>query len=156
MFWKLRSSKIVKILQLALVCFQVCKLHHEKIFFHGGNKQLFFLIFTMKLYSVALNYLNAHSTLNFARTFLYFETLTIIKHRARFEFYEKQLLILGGAIERCPGSLCLEGNCQTCNFTGVFEDFGHIFLTCSEKITEILKVGKIFRYATDFNFKFNR
>ena len=45
MFRKLRSSKIVKILQVALVCFQVCKLHREKMFFYGGSKQLFFPYF---------------------------------------------------------------------------------------------------------------
>ena len=49
MFRKLRSSKIVKTLQVALVCFQVCKSHHEKIFFHGGNKQLFFPYFHYKI-----------------------------------------------------------------------------------------------------------
>ena len=36
---------------------------------------------------------------------------------AGFEFYEKQRLILGAAVERSPGSLYLEVNCQTCNFT---------------------------------------
>ena len=34
-------------------------------FFHGGKKRCFFLIFTMKLSSAALNYLNADLTLNF-------------------------------------------------------------------------------------------
>ena len=41
----------------------------------------FFLIFTMKLSSTALSYFNAHSTLNIARIFLYFQTLTQIKHQ---------------------------------------------------------------------------
>ena len=45
MFRKLRSSKEVKILQIALVCFQVVELYYEKIFFHGGNKELFFPYF---------------------------------------------------------------------------------------------------------------
>ena len=35
-------------------------------------------------------------------------------------------------------------------FTGVFEDFGHIFLTRSKKFPKILKVGKIFRCVTSF------
>ena len=71
-FRKLRSSKKVKVLQVAIVCLQVCKLHHEKPFFLGGNKQHFLLLFTMKLSSAALSYLNPHSTLNFAQTFSYF------------------------------------------------------------------------------------
>ena len=48
---------------------------------HGTKKRRFFLIFTMKLSCTALIYLNAHSTLNFARTFLYIYTLTQIKHQ---------------------------------------------------------------------------
>ena len=59
--------------------------------------------------------------------------------RARFEFYEKHSLILGAVIERCPGILCREVNCPLqFYFTGVFEDFSHIFLTCSEKIIKVL------------------
>ena len=37
---------------------------------------------------------------------------------------------------------------QQLYFAGVFEDFSHIFLTCSKKIIKILKVGKIFRCVT--------
>ena len=40
---------------------------------------IFSFILILKL-SVKLSYLHAHSTLNFARAFLYFETLTQIKH----------------------------------------------------------------------------
>ena len=40
--------------------------------FLSSRKEHFFVIFTMKLLSTALSYLNAHSTLNFARTFVYF------------------------------------------------------------------------------------
>ena len=49
-----------------------CKLHHEKkkkIFMEQRNG-FFFVIFTMKLSSAALNYSNEHSTLNSARIFL--------------------------------------------------------------------------------------
>ena len=31
------------------------------------------------------------------------------------------------------------------HFKGIFEDFGHTFLTCSKKNIRILKVGKVFR-----------
>ena len=37
---------------------------------------------------------------------------------------------------------------QQLYFAGVFEDFGHIFLTCSKKIIKIWKVGKIFGCVT--------
>ena len=62
-------------------------LHHEKtsFFIMEERSGVFFLIFTMKLSSTTLNYLNAHSTLNFARTFFYFQTLTQSKHqRSKF------------------------------------------------------------------------
>ena len=57
----------------------------------------------------------------------------------------KKLLILGAALERCSGS---ELTGLQLYFTGVFEDFGHIFPTCSKIFTKILKVGKIFRCVT--------
>ena len=37
-------------------------------------------------------------------------------------------------------------------FTGAFEDFGHIFLTCSKKIIKIVKVGKIFQCVTFYQY----
>ena len=36
---------------------------------------------------------------------------------ARFEFYKEQPLILGGAVERCSGRICLEVNCQAWKIT---------------------------------------
>ena len=36
-------------------------------------------------------------------------------------------------------------------FTGVYEDFVHIFLTCSKTFIKILKVGKIFWCVTSFH-----
>ena len=44
----------------------------KKIFYYGREKQCFFLIFTMKLFSTALSYVTAQSTLNFTRTSLHF------------------------------------------------------------------------------------
>ena len=76
--------------------------------------------------------------------------------RARFEFYEKQILILGATVERYSGSICLKVNCQACSFTNVSEDFGHIFLTCSNKFIKILKVGKIFRCVTFYQYFFRK
>ena len=53
--------------------FLCCKLHHEKTFFIMEKRNsVFFLIFTMKLFSAEPSYLNTHSTLNFARAVLYF------------------------------------------------------------------------------------
>ena len=66
---KLRSSKKVEILQVVLGLRVVS---WKNIFYHGGEKRRFFLIFTMKLSFAALKYSNAHSTLDFARTVLYF------------------------------------------------------------------------------------
>ena len=59
---------------------------------------------------------------------------------AKFEFYKKQLLILGAALEICGGLQLY--------FTGVYEDFGHFFLNCSKNFLKIVKVGKIFRCVT--------
>ena len=86
--------------------FLFCKLHHEKTFFyHGGKKRCFFLISTMKLSSTSLSYLNVHSALNFARTFLCLNINTNQNIKgARFEFYMKQSLNLGAAVERCSRS----------------------------------------------------
>ena len=61
--------------------------------------------------------------------------------RPRFEFFKKQPHIFGAAVERCFGSK-LSG--LQLYFTGAFEDFGHIFPTCFQEFTKILKVGKIF------------
>ena len=66
---------------------------------------------------------------------------------ARFEFYKKQPLILGAVVERYPGSNLSRLQLY---FTGVFEDFGHIFLTCSKKFTKVLTVGMIFRCVISF------
>ena len=50
--------------------------------FTGGKKRRFFhIIFTMKLSSATLSYLNAHSTLSFAKVSLYLQPLTQIKHQ---------------------------------------------------------------------------
>ena len=54
---------------------------------------------------------------------------------------------MGTAVERCSGGK-LSG--LRLYFMGAFEDFAHIFLTCSEKIIKILKLGKIFRFVTSF------
>ena len=77
---KLRSSKKFEILQVVLILRDAS--WKSIIFYQGGKKwRFFFLIFTMKLSSTALSYFNAHSTLNIARIFLYFQTLTQIKHQ---------------------------------------------------------------------------
>ena len=64
-FRKLRSSKKIDILQVALVL-RVAS-WKALFFFHGGKKRCFSLIFFMKLSSAALSYLNAHSTFNFCK-----------------------------------------------------------------------------------------
>ena len=69
-FRKVRSSKEVEILHVVLV-----------LRVPSWKSAVFSLMFTMKLSSAVLSNLDAHSTLNFARTFLYFETLTQIKHQ---------------------------------------------------------------------------
>ena len=70
--------------------------------------------------------------------------------KTRFH-YKKQPLILGAAVKRCSGSK-LSG--LQLYFTGVFEDFGHIFPTFSKKFTKILKEGKIFPCVTLFSYYF--
>ena len=40
------------------------------------------------------------------------------------------------------------------NFTGVFEGLGHIFLICFKKIMKILKIRKIFRCVTFYQYLF--
>ena len=155
MFRKLRSSKIVKTLQVALVCFQVCKSHHEKIFFHGGNKQLFFPYFHYKIILCSTGLFECTFNFKLCQNIFIFLNINTNQTSSKRILWEAATYF-GRSYRKCPGILCLEVNCQTCTFTGVFEDFGHIFLTCFEKITEILKVGKIFWCVTDFNFKFNR
>ena len=101
----------------------------------------------MKLSSAVLSYLNVHSTLNFTRTFFIFlnintyqtskeQILNFIRssHRKVFWKHMSQSKLLGLQLY----------------FTGIFEDFGHIFLICSKKSIKILKVRKIFRYVTPF------
>ena len=142
---KLRPSKKVECLQVGLVL-QVAS--WKNTFIMADRNGVFLVTFTMKLSSTVLSYLNAHSTLNFAGTFLYFLTLTHIKYqRSKISILQEAAIVLGAAVERCSGSKVLGLQLY---FTGVFEDFGHIFTTCSKKFTKILKLGKIFRYVTSF------
>ena len=54
-------------------CFESCIMKKNCFFFSQRKETAFFsFIFTIKLSSITLSYLNAHSTLNFARTFLCF------------------------------------------------------------------------------------
>ena len=57
---------------------------------------------------------------------------------------------MGAAVERFSGSFLFGSKLSDLQlyFTGVFEDFGHIFLIRSKKSIKILKVGKIFRCVT--------
>ena len=41
---------------------------------------------------------------------------------------------------------------QQLYFARAFDDFGHIFLTCSKKIIKIAKVGKIFQCVTFYQY----
>ena len=66
---KLRFSEKIETLQIGLI---LRVAWWENIFYYGWKKQRFFLIFTMELFSTALSYLTAQSTLNFTWTFLYF------------------------------------------------------------------------------------
>ena len=66
---KLRSSKKVEILQVVLALRVVP--WKKVIFITEERNCIFSLVFTMKLFSTALSYLTAHSTLNFPWTFLY-------------------------------------------------------------------------------------
>ena len=133
-FRKLKSSKKVKILECAIVCLQVWKLHHEKHFFMEEINSFFLLIFTMKLSSAALSYLNAHLTLNFAQTFLY---LTLIKYqRSRIWILWEAATYFGSSSREVSWKLISGSKLSDLqlHFTGIFEDFGHIFLICSKKL----------------------
>ena len=146
---KLRSSKKVEILQDVLIL-QVASWY--SFFFYEEKKwDMFFPIFTIT-FSISLSYLVVHSTLNFAKTVLYFFNH---KHKpnikgARSEFYKKKSLILGAAMEKCSGIKLpgLQLNKKWAPLTSVFEDFGHIFSTCYKKFNKILKAGKILRCVT--------
>ena len=76
---KLRSSKKFEILQVVLILRDAS--WKSIIFYQGGRNGVFFSYFDYEISSTALSYFNAHSTLNIARIFLYFQTLTQIKHQ---------------------------------------------------------------------------
>ena len=127
-------------------CFASCIM--EKHFYHGGQKWCFSGYFHHEIIFYCVELFECNSTLNFAGTFLYFLTLTHIKYqRSKISILQEAAIVLGAAVERCSGSKVLGLQLY---FTGVFEDFGHIFTTCSKKFTKILKLGKIFRYVTSF------
>ena len=77
-FKKSKSTKKVVILLVDLVL-RVAS--WKNIFFHGGKRWRFFLIFTMKLSSAGLSYLSAHSISNFAITFLNISTTPTSKEQ---------------------------------------------------------------------------
>ena len=102
----------------------------RKHFLLWTKEMAFFLFFTIELFSTALSYLTAQSTLKF-------EHLYNFKHKhksnvkgAIFELRSSHLF------QDQPYKEVLEGKCLACNFKGVlsftsvFEGFGHTFLTC--------------------------
>ena len=113
-------------------------------FFHGTKKRRFFpyfhhdiIFFCAKLFE---------STFNFKFCWNIFIFLNINTNQTSKDQdlnYKKQSLILGAAIERCFRSVWCSG--LQLYFRGVFEDFGHILLTCSKKFINILELGNIFR-----------
>ena len=66
----------------------------------GERNDIFFLIFTMKLFSTALSCVNARLTFNFYRIFLFLNMKTLNIKGAKFEFYMKKPIIVGAGMER--------------------------------------------------------
>ena len=85
----------------------------------------------MELFSTALSYLTAQSTLNLKH-------LYIFKHKHKSNIKGAIFELRSSHLFRDqPYKEVLQVKCQACNFIGVFlsftsvvEDFGHIFLTC--------------------------
>ena len=130
---------------------------------YGWKRQRLFLVFTMKLFSSALSSLTAQSTW----TSVLLEHLHVFKHKHKSNIKEAIFELRSSHLfQDQPYKEVLEVKCQACNFIGVlsfrdvFEDFGHIFLTCfchnlicnkfamlkNKKLTEILEVGKFISY----------
>ena len=105
----------------------------KKHFFHGGKKRCFLPCFHCKIIFCCAELFDCAFNFIFLEHFYIFKQHKTNIKGARFEFYTKQPLILGVTVERCSGGICLDVNCQASNFMGVFEDFGHTFLTCSKK-----------------------
>ena len=140
-FRKLRSSKKVEILQVTVVLRVVS---WKKKFFHGTKKRRFFpyfhhdiIFFCAKLFECTFNFKFCWNI------FIFLNINTNQTSKDQDLNYKKQSLILGAAIERCFRSVWCSG--LQLYFRGVFEDFGHILLTCSKKFINILELGKIFR-----------
>ena len=81
-------------------------------FHHRGKKLRFFLIFTKKLSSATLIYLNAHSTLNFARTFTF---LNINANQTSKE-QDLNFIRINHLFWEQPQRDVLKVNCQAFNF----------------------------------------
>ena len=93
-------------------CFASCIIK-KTLFIMDERKSVFCLILTMKLSSTGLKYLNVHSTLNFAKTFLFFNINTNQTSKEQdLNFIRSSQLFW-----QQPWRGVLEVNCQACNFT---------------------------------------
>ena len=140
---------------------------------YGWKRQRLFLVFTMKLFSSALSSLTAQSTW----TSVLLEHLHVFKHKHKSNIKEAiSELRSSHLFQDQPYKEVLEVKCQACNFIGVlsfrdvFEDFGHIFLTCfchnlicnkfamlkNKKLTEILEVRKLSSYVISLSTLFRK
>ena len=140
-FRKLSSSKKVEILQVLLV---LRVISWKNIFFMEERNSVFVLIFTELIFCYAELFECAFNFKFCWNIFIFLNINTNQTSKEKFECYKKQPLILGAAVERCSWNISLEVNGQACNFTGVFEDYGHIFLNCSKKSIKILNIRNTF------------
>ena len=79
-----------------------CELDNEKTLFPimEERNSVLFLIFTMGLFSAALSYLTAQSTLNFTWTSLYFKIKTQIQPQRSNIWIKKQPFISRSAVQK--------------------------------------------------------
>ena len=124
---KLRSSKKVEILQIRLIL-RVAKWKNI-IFYYGWKKQRFFHIFTNEIIFYSAELLICAVNFKFYLNIFIFLNVTQIKHQRSNIWINKQPLISGSSIQRGFISKVSGLQFRKC-FWGVFEDFGHIFLTC--------------------------
>ena len=141
----MRSSKKIEILQVVLVLRAVS---WNNIFFREERNVFFPLFFHYEIIFCCAELFECAFNFKFCwNIFIFLNINTNQTSKERFEFYKKQPLILGAAVERCSWNVSLEVNGQACNFT--LRAFLRImvtsFWTVLKNLLKFLKFAILFR-----------
>ena len=105
-------------MQVALVCLQVCKLHCEKKIFSWRKETTLFSYFHNEIIFCCAELFECAFNFKFSwNIFIFLNINTNQTSKEQDLNFIESATYFGSRHRECPGSLCLEVNFQTCNFT---------------------------------------